>query len=261
MGFSGGGSNVLKPHKHSSAVQDGSPLNMNNVTEATLSAGDVIFSDGSALQRLAIGTPAQQIKVNAGATAPEYFTPAAAASTWTELLAEKDSVLSNTLDTGFITEWSTYRVLRVFWTAYASVGTSPFDLQFYAPDGNLITTALYGTSGFYSTGSSTLQTNANQTEVQLTFGDAIETTKSIACGMEIYCTADSTNAKCSLGSFWFTQGRKHPANNAVFGHGNFYFDQNDYFSELGIVCGIKEISGNTYTDSLLTVLGMGDNTS
>jgi len=55
MGFSGGGSNVLKPHKHSSAVQDGSPLDMNNVTEATLTAGDIVYSDGSALQRLPIG--------------------------------------------------------------------------------------------------------------------------------------------------------------------------------------------------------------
>jgi len=55
MGFSGGGSNTLKPHKHSSAVQDGSPLDMNNVTEATLTAGDIVYSDGSALQRLAIG--------------------------------------------------------------------------------------------------------------------------------------------------------------------------------------------------------------
>jgi hypothetical protein len=55
MGFSGGGSNVLKPHKHSSAVQDGSPLNMNNVTEGSLTAGDIVYSDGAALQRLAIG--------------------------------------------------------------------------------------------------------------------------------------------------------------------------------------------------------------
>ena len=55
MGFSGGGSNTLKPHKHSSAVQDGSPLDMNNVTEATLTAGDIVYSDGAALQRLPIG--------------------------------------------------------------------------------------------------------------------------------------------------------------------------------------------------------------
>ena len=77
MGFSGGGTNLLKPHKHSSAAQDGSPLNMVNVTEGSLNAGDIVFSDGSALQRLAIGIAAQQIKVNAGATAPEWFTPTA----------------------------------------------------------------------------------------------------------------------------------------------------------------------------------------
>jgi len=66
MGFSGGGSNVLKPHKHSSAVQDGSPLNMNNVTEATLNAGDIVYSDGAALQRLAIGSTADALVVSAG---------------------------------------------------------------------------------------------------------------------------------------------------------------------------------------------------
>lgn len=64
MGFSGGGSNVLKPHKHSSAVQDGSPLNMNNVTEATLSAGDIVYSDGAALQRLGIGPDTTVLSVS-----------------------------------------------------------------------------------------------------------------------------------------------------------------------------------------------------
>ena len=64
MGFSGGGSNVLKPHKHSSAAQDGSPLNMNNVTEATLTAGDIVYSDGSALQRLSIGPDTTVLSVS-----------------------------------------------------------------------------------------------------------------------------------------------------------------------------------------------------
>jgi|TARA_R110000751_G_scaffold211426_1_gene314977 hypothetical protein len=64
MGFSGGGSNTLKPHKHSSAVQDGSPLNMDNVTEASLTAGDIVYSDGSALQRLAIGADTTVLAVS-----------------------------------------------------------------------------------------------------------------------------------------------------------------------------------------------------
>jgi len=84
MGFSGGGSNVLKPHKHSSAVQDGSPLNMVNVTEGSLNSGDVIFSDGAALQRLAIGTPAQQLRVSAG-NIPEWYTPAASSAVYEEI--------------------------------------------------------------------------------------------------------------------------------------------------------------------------------
>jgi len=78
MAFSGGGSNITLPHTHDgTVVQDGGSLNMDNVTQANLTAGDVIYSDGTHLQRLAIGTPAQQIKVNAGATAPEYFSAAA----------------------------------------------------------------------------------------------------------------------------------------------------------------------------------------
>ena len=78
MGFSGGGSNVLLPHTHDGTVsQDGGPLDFNNITQSQSAAGQVFFSDGAHLQQLSIGTPAQQLRVNAGATAPEYFTPAA----------------------------------------------------------------------------------------------------------------------------------------------------------------------------------------
>jgi len=73
MGFSGGGSNILKPHTHDSTIlQDGGNLNFDNITQGNLSAGDVVFSDGVHMQRLAIGTPAQQLIVNPGATAPAW---------------------------------------------------------------------------------------------------------------------------------------------------------------------------------------------
>jgi len=96
MGFSGGGSNTLKPHKHSSAVQDGLPLNMVNVTEASLNAGDIVYSDGNALQRLALGIAAQQIKVNAGATAPEWFTPVSGGPTTINVQAQADFSTTST---------------------------------------------------------------------------------------------------------------------------------------------------------------------
>ena len=36
--------------------------------------GDILYRDGSGLQRLAIGTAGQVLQVNSGATAPEYGT-------------------------------------------------------------------------------------------------------------------------------------------------------------------------------------------
>lgn len=76
MGFSGGGSNVLLPHTHDGTVsQDGGPLDFNNITQASLNAGDVIFSDGVHLQRLAIGNVQDVLEVNPGQTAPQWTAP------------------------------------------------------------------------------------------------------------------------------------------------------------------------------------------
>jgi len=76
MGFSGGGSNVTKPHTHSNAiVQDGGALNFDNVTQAALTAGDLTYSNGTALQVLGIGSATDTLIVNTGATAPEWGTP------------------------------------------------------------------------------------------------------------------------------------------------------------------------------------------
>lgn len=101
MGFSGGGSNVLKPHKHSSAVQDGSPLNMVNVTEGSLNSGDTIYSDGNALQRLAVGAVGTTMTVS-GANIPSW---AAAASGSPYVLVDSQTLGSdnNTLESTFST--------------------------------------------------------------------------------------------------------------------------------------------------------------
>jgi hypothetical protein len=86
MGFSGGGSNVLLPHTHDGRVsQDGGPLNFSNITQSQSAAGEVFYSDGTALQQLVLGAASDELRVNAGATAPEWYTPAAAASAFEEL--------------------------------------------------------------------------------------------------------------------------------------------------------------------------------
>jgi len=83
MGFSGSGGSVTRPHTHSSAiVNDGGALNMDNITQASLTAGDIVYSDGTALQRLALAAANDELRVNAGATAPEWYTPAAGGSNY-----------------------------------------------------------------------------------------------------------------------------------------------------------------------------------
>jgi len=70
MAFSGGGSNVLKPHTHDSTIlQDGGNLNFQNITQSNMSAGSVTYSDGNHLQELILGAAGTQLQVVGAAPA------------------------------------------------------------------------------------------------------------------------------------------------------------------------------------------------
>jgi hypothetical protein len=91
MGFSGGGSNILKPHTHdSTVVQDGGNLDFKNVTQGDMSAGSLTQSDGVHLQELLIGNPAEIPRVNGAGTAVEWHSP-------TDLTGSMELLGSNTL--------------------------------------------------------------------------------------------------------------------------------------------------------------------
>ncbi len=49
-----------------------------DVSTTLTTQGDLLYRDGSGLQRLAKGTANQELRMNSGATAPEWFTPAGA---------------------------------------------------------------------------------------------------------------------------------------------------------------------------------------
>ena len=100
MGFSGGGSNVLLPHTHDGRVsQDGGPLNFSNITQSQSAAGEVFYSDGTALQQLAYpAVPAgETLTAAALSTAPSWVAAAAAAG-WTQL-ADEVLTIAGTLET------------------------------------------------------------------------------------------------------------------------------------------------------------------
>ena len=78
MGFSGGGSNILKPHTHDSNIlQDGGNLDFKNITQGDMSAGSITYSNGSHLQELVKpGSPAgESLTFAAAASAPSWVIP------------------------------------------------------------------------------------------------------------------------------------------------------------------------------------------
>ena len=90
MPFNGGGSGSLPNHEHSSVPLDGGPLDFAGTTIGSMNAGDLTYSDGAALQQLAIAAPNDQLRVSAG-NIPEWFTPAAGGGPFTELVNTKIS--------------------------------------------------------------------------------------------------------------------------------------------------------------------------
>jgi len=78
MGFSGGGGGVLTNHTHDTAVTNDGGALAANATMFGLSAGSVLFSDGSNIQELGVGSASDVLAVNGAATAPEWVTPAGA---------------------------------------------------------------------------------------------------------------------------------------------------------------------------------------
>jgi len=91
MGFNGGGGGQLLNHRHDGSIPlDGGPLSFLNITQSGMNAGSITQSDGVHLQELLLGGASDLVRVNAGATALEYYTPATPTTVYWELLDEHD---------------------------------------------------------------------------------------------------------------------------------------------------------------------------
>jgi len=111
MGFSGGGSNILKPHTHNGlTVLDGGALDFNNITQSQSTAGMVFFSDGTHLQQLAYpGVPAgETLTAAAASTSPSWA--AGASTSWTEEGNDVNTIKGATLDVT-VSDADVYQIL------------------------------------------------------------------------------------------------------------------------------------------------------
>lgn len=85
MGFNGGGGGQLLNHEHDgSLVADGGPLDFKNITQSSMSAGSITFSDGAHLQERAIGAASTVLTVAGGV--PTWAAAAAGGATCSDSL-------------------------------------------------------------------------------------------------------------------------------------------------------------------------------
>jgi len=163
MGFSGGGSNILKAHRHDGlVVQDGGSLDFNNITQSNSSAGEVFFSDGTHLQQLAYpGTPAgETLTAAAASTSPTWVAGATPSSVLSLIDHTVAPASTTTIDTTF-TNIPATDMSELYCLTSGSNGGYDVGMQVYDQDGALLTGANYRYAGLLTVNG--VQTIINQT--------------------------------------------------------------------------------------------------
>lgn len=121
MGFNGGGGGQLLNHEHDGSIPlDGGPLDFKNITQSSMSAGSLSFSDGNHLQELVKpAVPANEILTFATAgTAPTWASDPFLTSGKLEFLGKHENIAEQ--DTFTFTfadpiDFSDYAAIQVYY--------------------------------------------------------------------------------------------------------------------------------------------------
>ena len=111
---SGGSSYICKLASTGNAVTNGTYWDVlaqggTDVGATLTTQGDLLFRDGSGLQRLAKGTAGQELRINSGATAPEWYTPAGAGLDCLHVTNEETGNVAQDTTTKWVS-WETPKV-------------------------------------------------------------------------------------------------------------------------------------------------------
>jgi len=105
--------------------------------------GDILFRDGSGLQRLAKGTASQELRMNSGATAPEWYTPAVVTSDFTLLSTVTASSSASVSFDGFFS--ATYRdYLYTFSNVIPATDAEHLDFRVRKSNADITSSTYYG---------------------------------------------------------------------------------------------------------------------
>ena len=131
---SGGSSYVCILASQGNAVSNGTYWNLmaeagtdgTDVGATLTTQGDILYRDASGLQRLAKGTAGQVLRMNSGATAPEYGT---VSSDFVQIYSAVDVSPAGYIDiNGYFND--AYKVYKIYFEDYGSVGGNSFLVQF-----------------------------------------------------------------------------------------------------------------------------------
>jgi len=173
MGFSGGGSNVLKSHRHDgTVVQDGGSLDFNNITQSNSSAGQIFYSDGVHLQQLTYpAVPAgETLTAAAASTEPSWATAAVGGGSMELIDYTKVAANTTTIDTSF-TNIDADDMSELYCVCAGSNGGNAINVQVRDESGTLLTGANYSNAGYHITGGvQTLVNTTGQTDWEAVTG-------------------------------------------------------------------------------------------
>lgn len=240
---------TTKAHKHTSPASDGGFLETTETGVTNMSEGSIGYYDSSSvLTELSSGSSGNVLTM--GAAVPAWGS--AGGGEWTSLVQLYDQ---NAVDTGYV-DMKNYRWLDVFVSGHITA-TDALEMKFYNPDGVLTSGGVHGTAGFF--GSNTYYTNSNQSEFQLTFGQAVGTgSGNFGFGMRVNCSpVGKPDGGTTTGNYWFS---KRESYDCTYCSGNLYLINGFTDSALQFCNGFK-FTTNSFTDVLVSVYGAGDNTS
>lgn len=125
--------------------------------------GDILYRDGSGLQRLPKGTAGQVLKMNSGATAPEYGT---LSSDYVKLgsVSATGSASSITIDNLFTSDYDIYKIFYTRMNPASGIDHTQFRMRLLNASGSEITSSDYQSSYQYHYVNSGTNTVSSETQ-------------------------------------------------------------------------------------------------
>ncbi len=199
--------------------------NGTDLTTTLTTQGDMLYRDGSGLQRLAKGTASQELRMNSGATAPEWHTPAVASSDFVKLhTISSTSNVTNYNFTGYFNDtlYKYYKFVGHHRMASGQSGTNAHTIVRWMVNGSELSTSDYNyawVSTYRHNGSNGNQANGGHNESFAYLGNTWN--ESTAYSPHYYdMTIINTDATNNIrGSVFWTNTSNYQSNNMFSGTG------------------------------------------